>query len=197
VSVAGLVLAAGAGRRFGGPKAVAIVAGQRLVDRAAQLVRAGGCAPILVVSGAVPLDVADARVVENPQWMSGMGSSLRAGLAAASETDATAVVVALVDTPGVGVEAVRRLRAAHERGAAIAVATYDGLPRHPVLLGRDVWDEASRLAAGDVGARALMNQRPELVVRVPCDDTGDPRDIDVVADLAAHPVQVRGRRASP
>jgi CTP:molybdopterin cytidylyltransferase MocA len=183
VSIAGLVLAAGAGRRFGGPKAIVMLDGERLVDRATRLVREGGCAPIIVVSGAVPLDVVAARVVENPQWASGMGSSLRVGLAAAREMDAAAVVVALVDTPWVGVDAVRRLRAAHERGAVIAVATYNGEPRHPVLLGRETWDQAASLAVGDIGARALIAGRPDLIVEVPCDDTGDPRDIDYAADL--------------
>lgn len=183
MSVAGLVLAAGAGRRFGGPKAIALLDGERLVDRAARLVRDGGCTPIVVVAGAVPLQVAGARVVANPQWETGMGSSLRVGLAAVRESDATAVVVVLVDTPWVGVDAVRRLLIAHERGTAIAVATYDGAPRHPVLLSREMWDEAERLAIGDVGARALMNSRPDLVVNVACDGTGDPRDVDVRADL--------------
>jgi CTP:molybdopterin cytidylyltransferase MocA len=183
VTVAGLVLAAGAGRRFGGPKAIALLYGERLVDRAARLLRDGGCEPVLVISGAVPLDVPGARVIENAEWTSGMGSSLRIGLAAAEESNANAVIVALVDTPWVGVEAVRRLRAAQERGAVIAVATYDGAARHPVLLGRDVWDDAARLAVGDIGARALMVSRPDLVVDVPCDDTGDPRDVDVPADF--------------
>jgi CTP:molybdopterin cytidylyltransferase MocA len=186
VSVAGLVLAAGAGRRFGGPKAIALLDGERLVDRATRLVRDGGCTPIVVVSGAVPLEVAGARVVANTRWATGMGSSLRVGLAAARESDATGVVVVLVDTPWVGVDAVRRLLAAHDHGAVIAVATYDGAPRHPVLLGRAVWDEAAALAIGDAGARVLMGSRPDLVVNVACDDTGDPRDVDVVADLAIH-----------
>ncbi len=73
MSVAGLVLAAGAGRRFGGPKALAMLDGERLVDRAVSLVRNGGCSPILVVSGAATLDVADAAVVENPDWADGNG----------------------------------------------------------------------------------------------------------------------------
>jgi CTP:molybdopterin cytidylyltransferase MocA len=193
VNVAGLVLAAGAGRRFGGPKAIVVLEGERLVDRAARLLRDGGCAPILVVAGAAPLEVAAARVVVNRDWATGMGSSLRAGLAAARDTDASAVVVALVDTPWVGVEAVRRLRTAHDLGAAVAVATYDGQARHPVLLGREIWDEAERFAVGDIGARPLLAARPDLVVEVPCDDTGDPRDIDYVADVPDTP----GRGAAP
>ena len=183
MSVAGLVLAAGAGRRFGGPKAIAMLDGERLVDRATRLVSDGGCTPIVVVSGAVPLDVAGARVVTNAQWETGMGSSLRTGLAALRETDATAALVVLVDTPWVGVDAVRRLLAAHDRGGVIAVATYDEAPRHPVLLSRNVWDDAERLAVGDVGAKALMKSRADLVVTVACDGTGDPRDVDYLADL--------------
>ncbi len=97
---------------------------------------------------------------------------------------AAAAVIALVDTPWVGVDAVRRLIAALEKGAAIAVATYDGQRRHPVLLRRDVWHEACRLAVGDAGARPLMANRPDLVVEVPCDGTGDPQDVDVAADLS-------------
>ena len=187
MTVAGLVLAAGAGRRFGSPKAVAVIDGERLVDRAVRLVRSGGCAPVIVVAGAVPLDVVGAYVVDNPQWATGMGSSLRAGLTAARQSDASAVVVALVDTPWVGSEAVRRLRAAHARGAAIAVATYGGRIGHPVLLGRETWDEVERLAIADVGARGLIAHRPDLVVEVPCDGTGDPRDVDIPAELAANP----------
>ncbi|MBB0994770.1 NTP transferase domain-containing protein, partial [Dietzia sp. SLG510A3-40A3] len=75
----GLVLAAGAGRRFGGPKALVDFRGVRLVDRAVGLLRAGGCDRVLVVSGAVELEVPGAEVVHNPDWDTGMGSSLRVG----------------------------------------------------------------------------------------------------------------------
>src|SRR4051794_39645262 len=115
MSVAGLVLAAGEGRRFGGPKALATLAGERLVDRAVRTLTEAGCSPVVVVSGAVDVDVAGARVVANPLWHSGMGSSLRAGLAglaAAREPAGGAVaatVVLLVDTPWVTPQAVRRL----------------------------------------------------------------------------------------
>ena len=180
MSVAGLVLAAGAGRRFGQPKATVEVAGRRLVDRAVGTLRAGGCDPVYVVSGAVDLDVANARVVPNSDWPSGLGSSLRAGLAA-SEDDA--VVISLVDQPGIGTEVVRRLLAVWRDGASVAVATYDGYPRNPVLIAREHWPEVSRLAVGEVGARPFLAARPDLVWLVECGDVADPADIDVRADL--------------
>src|SRR5687768_645098 len=99
-SPAGLLLAAGAGRRLGGPKALLEVGGERLVDRGVRTLRDGGCAPVLVVTGAAPVEVIGAVVVPNPDWRDGMGASLRAGLAALPP-GCPAVVVALVDQPGV------------------------------------------------------------------------------------------------
>lgn len=185
-AVAGLVLAAGEGRRFGRPKALVEVDGERLVDRAVRLLRDSGCDPVVVVSGAVPLEVDGARVVDNPNWRSGMGSSLHRGLAALPES-AEAVVIALVDQPWLGPQAVRYLRTAHASGAVVAVATYAGQRGNPVLLDRSVWAEAARLAQGDVGARALMAAHPELVFEVSCDGTGSPADIDTPTDLPAEP----------
>src|SRR5262249_56518827 len=100
--VAGVVLAAGAGTRFGGPKAVAELDGERLVDRAVRVVRAGGCDPVLVVLGAAVVDVPGAdSVVVNDDWETGMGSSLRAALAAPALAGCSAVVLVLVDQPGI------------------------------------------------------------------------------------------------
>ena len=67
----------------------------------------------------------------------------------------------LVDTPGIGPAVVRRLVAAHDDGATVVVATYDGAPRNPVLLAREHWAEVGRLAVGDVGARAFLSAYPE------------------------------------
>ncbi len=182
--VAGLVLAAGAGRRLGRPKALLEIGGERLVDRAVRILRQGGVNTVVAVAGAAPLDGVDATVVNNPQWASGMGSSLRVGLAALP-AEADAVVIALVDTPRIGAEAVRRLLASGHDGAALAVATYDGRRRHPVLLGRDHWAGVSELAQGDEGARAYLRQHPESVVEVDCDGTGDPVDVDTPETAAA------------
>lgn len=188
MAVAGLLLAAGAGRRFGRPKALVPFAGRPLVDRGVGLLAAGGCHPVHVVLGAAAdrvvatADLAGALPVPNPDWATGMASSLRAGLASFG-ADPAAVVVALVDQPLVGAESVRRLRAAHRAGARAAVATYHGRPRNPVLLDRAVWPDVLAAAHGDSGARGYLRGNPD-VTAVDCTGTGDPADIDTPADLA-------------
>src|SRR5437667_3809066 len=104
--VAGLLLAAGEGRRLGRPKALVELDGERLVDRGVRLLRSAGCRPVLVVAGAAAIEVIGAVVVPNPGWRSGMGSSLRTGLAALPP-GCPGVVIALVDQPRVTPEAVR------------------------------------------------------------------------------------------
>ena len=153
--IAGLVLAAGEGRRLGSPKALVEVGGQRLVDQAVTGLRLGGCEPVVVVLGAALVEVPGAHVVTDEEWPTGMGSSLRVGLASLCEIDATAVVVTLVDTPGVTGSVVDRLVVACAAGADVAVATYNGQPRTPVLLTRTHWPEVAEMAVGDVGARGL------------------------------------------
>lgn len=173
----GLILAAGAGRRFGCAKATVDFRGARLVDHAVELLRTGGCERILVVSGAVELDVPGAEVVHNPGWRTGMGSSLRAGLTAAGDED---VVVVPVDMPWLGAESVRRVLAAD---ATLAVATYGGVRAHPVLLGAPHRAGIIASAVGDAGARHYLRAHSQLLVEVPCDDTGSARDIDRPGDL--------------
>ena len=181
--VSGLVLAAGEGRRFGGPKALARLDGVRLVDRAVGTLTRGGCGRVVVVSGAAALVVPGADVVDNPAWRTGMGSSLVTGLGHLAGGPATAVVVLLVDTPWVGETAVARLIDAHTAGSVAAQATYGGTPGQPVLLGRSVWDHVADLAVGDQGARGWLRTHRELVTGVPCDGTGDDRDVDRPTDL--------------
>ncbi|MEV4812639.1 nucleotidyltransferase family protein [Micromonospora avicenniae] len=185
-NVAGLLLAAGGGRRFGRPKALVEFDGEPLVRRALRLLAAGGCAPVHVVVGAGADDLPPlprAVLVRNPDWYRGMGSSLRLGLASLP-AHVTAAVVVLVDQPLLTPAAVRRVRAAYAGGAVVATATYAGRPGHPVLLGRDTWPLLERYATGDRGARDLLRARPDLVVRVPCDGVGVPLDLDTPADLA-------------
>ena len=88
--------------------------------------------------------------------------------------------IGLADQPCIGPEAYRRLAAAHDGGATLSVATYDGVRGNPVLLARSLWPEARRLD-GDEGARVLMRSHP--VVEVVCDGTGRPDDIDTIEDL--------------
>ncbi len=181
--VAGVLLAAGSGSRLGRPKALVELGGTRLVDRGADLLRAGGAGPLVVVSGAAALSLPGVIMVHNPGWASGMGSSLAVGLGAVPDGCAAAVI-ALVNQPLIGAAAVQRLIAAHAAGATVAVACYQGQPRNPVLLAREHWPEVISLAAGDVGARPFLRAHPDLVTLVECADTGQPDDLDTPADLA-------------
>ena len=189
-TVAGVLLAAGEGSRFGRPKALVELHGQTLAERGVHLLRTGGAYPVLIVTGAVPVVVDGTHSVYNPAWRTGMGSSLRAALAALARTGSDvaagvgAVVVALADQPLVGAEAVARLIAAYRDGATVAVAAYGGQPRNPVLLAREHWAEVVATATGDQGARTFLRARPDLVTLVECGDTGRPDDIDTPADLA-------------
>ena len=188
VGVVGVVLAAGGGSRMGRPKALLSVAGEPLVARAVRVLAGGGCDTVLVVLGACA-DEARALVppgvstVDNTAWADGMGSSLRAGLAALPP-GAGAVVVGLVDQPRVTAVAVQRLVDAWRNGAVAAVATYDGRPRNPVLLSRAVLPGVAASAIGDRGARDWLRAHPALVTAVPCDGAGDPFDVDTPEDMS-------------
>lgn len=186
---AGLLLAAGEGRRFGGPKALVSWHGELLVERGARVLREAGCAPVVVVLGASAAEVereaslGAATVVVNDRWTEGIGSSLRAGLAALAATDAAAAVVALADQPSVTTQVVVRLVERWRAGAAAAVASYDGKPRNPVVLDASLWPEVSAAAHDDVGARDWLRAHPDRVVAVRCDDIGSDADIDTREDL--------------
>ncbi|WP_328654012.1 nucleotidyltransferase family protein [Micromonospora sp. NBC_00330] len=182
---AGLLLAAGAGRRYGRPKALVELDGEPLVRRAIRLLGDGGCAPVHVVLGAGADEMPDlpgAVPVRHDGWSDGLGSSLLRGLASLPAAVPAAVVV-LVDQPLLSPIAVRRVRTAYADGAVVAVATYAGRPGHPILLTRRTWPLLSGYALGDRGARDLLRDRPDLVVEVPCDDVGSPADVDTPADL--------------
>jgi CTP:molybdopterin cytidylyltransferase MocA len=186
-AVAGLVLAAGAGRRIGGPKALLRLHGTPLAERAVQVVRGGGCDPVVVVLGAAAdrvraeADLTAATVVVNAAWDSGLASSLRTGLAALTESEAAAALVLLVDTPGITPEAVRRIAARADERALIC-ATYRGRRGHPMVFGRGHWAEIAARATGDVGAREYLRAAGPAVVEVPCDDVADPTDVDTAED---------------
>lgn len=185
------MLAAGTSERFGGePKLLAELAGRPIVRRATDAARGSGLAPVVVVVGPGGLGraVADAvgtdvDIVVNPEPTRGIASSLGAALDALEDrTDVDAVVVGLGDQPLVGVDAYRRLAAAHDQTAPLVVATYGGRRGNPVLVDRSLWSEA-RVLSGDAGARALMRDHP--VHEVACDGTGSPDDVDRPGDLEA------------
>ncbi|MCX4904234.1 NTP transferase domain-containing protein [Streptomyces sp. NBC_00878] len=188
--VAGLLLAAGGGRRLGGrPKALLTHRGHPLVEHAVGTLRAGGCARIHVVLGAEAEAVRERAVlpgcvlVDNPDWTRGMGSSLRAGLESLAGTGVRAVLVSLVDQPGIGPEAVARVRAAYSSDESLASAAYDGKRGHPVLFGARHWAGIAATATGDRGARAYLKAHEDEIALVECGDVAQPYDIDTESDL--------------
>ncbi|MFM8774522.1 MAG: NTP transferase domain-containing protein [Actinomycetota bacterium] len=172
VPAAGLGLAAGEGRRFGGPKAPAVVDGERLVDRAVRILREGGCDPIAVVLGAWVGEVQGAQIVVNDEWPEGMGSSVRAGLAA---LDADRVVVTLVDLPGMSAEAIRRFVDSPSR---LAQGAFGGERGHPVVIGSEHVDGVVRAARGDRGARDYLREHAAEVSVIEIGDVASGEDLD-------------------
>jgi CTP:molybdopterin cytidylyltransferase MocA len=189
--IAGILLAAGAGRRMGTPKALVTDpgdAGLTLVERGLRVLHDARCTPVLVVVGAAADEVtrlagAADRVVVAPDWASGQSASLVAALGAAQATDAYAACVMLVDLPDVGPDAVRRvIRAAGPRANALARAAYGGVPGHPVVIGRDHWAGVIESANGDHGARDYLATHRHGVVE--CGDLASGRDVDTPSDLS-------------
>lgn len=157
--VAGVVLAAGAGTRYGAPKVLAH--GGRWLTTAVQALSEGGCDRVVVVLGAADAPVPDGVIaVHAPNWQTGMSASFVAGLAAAENFQYA--VVHVVDTPDVGPEVVRAvLTAAQATGLARAV--FDGKPGHPVVLAHRHFAAAANMATGDAGARHFLRGRDDVV----------------------------------
>ena len=178
------MLAAGAGSRFGGPKALARAAdGTPWVELAVRMLRAAGCAPVLVALGASAEEArglvpADADIVIVEDWSEGLSASLRAGLGAASALSAEAVLITPVDTPGAAVDAAVRVieRAGNPLSAGLARAVYEGRPGHPVLIGRDHWAVLAATLSGDGGAGAYLSQHDAVTVE--CGDLWSGEDVD-------------------
>ena len=186
--VSAIVLAAGAGSRFGGGKLMAPFRGRPLIEAILSGLRGAPVDEIIVVVGAEGESLRststayETRIVENPDWTEGMSTSVRAGLRACA-SDAQAAIICLADQPLVGAEAVERLVEAFKRGAQVAVATYGGETRNPVLFAREVWPLLLREMSGDRGARVFLKHHREIVTEVSCDDVANPADVDTVEDL--------------
>jgi molybdenum cofactor cytidylyltransferase len=186
--VSAVVLAAGAGSRFGGGKLLARLGGRPLIVAVLDNLRAAPVDEVIVVVGADAERLREVceryeiRTVDNEDWDTGQSTSVLAGLRACGE-ETRAAVVLLGDQPLVGAEAIERLAAAFAEGAEVAVATYGGKRRNPVLFSRGVWPLLEAELAGDEGARSLLRRHPELVVEVPCEGVGNPADVDTREDL--------------
>jgi CTP:molybdopterin cytidylyltransferase MocA len=181
------VLAAGGGSRFGGGKLLAKFGGRPIIEAVLDNLREAPVDEIIAVVGADAERLREVcerhgvRTVANEEWERGQSTSVVAGLRASGGR--AAVVFLLGDQPFVGAEAVARLVAAFAEGAKVAVATYGGKRRNPVLFSREIWPLLKAELAGDEGARSFLRRHPELVVEVPCDGVGDPVDVDTREDL--------------
>jgi molybdenum cofactor cytidylyltransferase len=180
--VVGVLLAAGAGTRFGGEAKVrALSRGRELWEWPLAALRDGGADALVVVTGAVALEAAEAEaeVVVCDAWAEGLSASLRAGVAAAAARGADAVIVALADQPLLDARAVAAVLAARGGGAHAVRATYGGAPNHPTLIESSLFGAIAHLR-GDDGARPLLADAR----LVPCDGLGAPDDVDTPEDLA-------------
>jgi len=177
-AVIGLLLAAGAGRRMGRPKALV----ENWLVRAVTVLRDGGCDRVVVVLGAAADQASrllvghDVEVVVAEDWAEGMGASLRTGLGVLADAGEAAALVTLVDLPDVGSDVVRRLLGRPVTAATLARAAYAGTPGHPVLIGREHWAGVIESAAGDRGARTYIATHD--VVLVECGDLATGHDVD-------------------
>ena len=188
MTVAAVVLAAGAGRRFNrddpearpGAKLLVDLAGRPVVRWAIDAASAAGADEVIVVSGAADLSTVvpgGVTVLDNPDWSTGQASSLAVALRWCEQRGHARAVIGLGDMPGLTGEAWRRVAGCE--GGPLVFATYDGRRGHPVALDAEVW--ALLATSGDEGARSLAREHPEWVCEVACN--GAPNDIDVPEDL--------------
>lgn len=183
--VQGLVLAAGGSTRMGRPKMLLDLGGRPLVAHALRPLLDAGLQRVCVVLGAGADAVREALprdprvvLVENPDWRSGLASSLQVGLRASAGADA--VLVALGDQPSLSPEVVARVLAAAP-GRSLVVADHGGRIVHPMLFGRELFPELEALR-GDTGARDVVRRHQQEAVRVP---GTAPRDLDTEEDYRA------------
>ncbi|MFA5774865.1 MAG: nucleotidyltransferase family protein [Ilumatobacteraceae bacterium] len=183
-----ILLAAGSGSRFHGDghKLHADIGGRSVFSWALQAVVASHIGPVIVVTGAVELEVDDheVTVAHNPNWITGIASSLQVGISAASKIGAEAIVVGLGDQPFVVTSA---WRAVAHSPAPIAVATYQSHRGNPVKLDAQIWP--SLPITGDEGARTVFALFTNLVQEVPCE--GSSGDIDTLEDLERMSLELR------
>jgi molybdenum cofactor cytidylyltransferase len=182
--IGGLVLAAGAGTRFGSSKQLAELDGRPLLEHSIRTMMAAPVGRVVVVLGSAAeevlrkVDLHGAEAVVSERWEEGQSASLASGLAELS--DCEAVVVTLGDQPRLSPDAIRRVIAARAPGIAAVRATYSGEPGHPVLLERALFEQL-RDVTGDHGARNLLISMPTR--EVPCEDLGGGQDVDTPAQL--------------
>ncbi|MGF0317621.1 nucleotidyltransferase family protein [Nocardia fluminea] len=185
-SCAGIVLAAGAGTRYGKPKALA--ENGAWLRSAITALRGGGCDPVIVMLGAtgphpgalgLPAGTGCRWVAD---WATGLSATVRDALRACTETGTRYVSFLPVDTPDIGADVVARvLAAARSSESGLARAVFHNTPGHPVVIENKHWEAISKMAVGDIGAGSYLGGRQDMVC-VTCDDlaTGTDRDFPEV-----------------
>lgn len=188
-TVAAMILAAGAGRRMGAPKALITDShGTTWLARTGDLAAQAGCRPVVAVTGSAAAEVAATvrgrpiTVVRNPHWEAGIGTSLLTGLDALVEVEFDALAILLVDTPSTTADVLRRVLS-NATPTSLRRASYDGRPGHPVLIGRAHLTPLRALLAPADGARRYLAAND--VDQIECADLADGADADVPEQLPA------------
>jgi molybdenum cofactor cytidylyltransferase len=182
--IAGLILAAGESSRMGNDKAALAYRGRTFLEAVVQALGEADIARTVVVLGHHAEDlrrhirIEPAQVVINPDYKLGQTSSLQAGLRSLMADDLEAILLCLVDHPAVSAETVRALVAGfRQSGAPIVIPTYKGRRGHPVLIGRQVFDELLNLPSG-IGADSVVRRRRPTTHFVEVEDEGILVDVD-------------------
>jgi len=194
-----VVLAAGKSTRMGANKLIAEIGGRPLVRIAAEQALASRANPVIVVTGHQREEVERAvaglpvKLVDNPGFEDGLGTSLRAGIAAVPDTAAGAIVC-LGDMPQVDAPLINKLIDAFdpERGALVVAPSIEGKRGNPVLWARRFFPDLMKVS-GDIGARHLIGENTDAVVEVAV--TGDAALTDVDTPDALQRVRERAEGA--
>jgi molybdenum cofactor cytidylyltransferase len=186
VTIGGLILAAGEGRRFGATKQLAELRGRPLLEYAVEsMLSVPAISPVVVVLGhdaeaiRAGTDLGAARIVVCADWRDGQAASLKCGVEALGRVDAA--VISLGDQPFIAPQAIAAVLDFDDRCHDAVRATYDGAPGHPVVLTRRLLDRVGELE-GDVGFRRLLEG--QRVKRLEAGHLCDPTDIDTREELA-------------
>lgn len=182
--IAALILAAGESSRMGTPKATLTYRGRTFLELIVQTLQEGGLERIVVVLGHQAeeiqrqVKIEAAQVILNPDYRSGQTSSLQAGLRALIADDLDAVLLCLVDHPAVSAETARTIVATFRQcGAPVVIPTYQGRRGHPVLIGRQAFDELLGLTR-DAGADSVVRRYRPATQYVEVEDEGIVVDVD-------------------
>ena len=190
MTVAAIVLAAGASRRLGQPKQLLMHGGETMIERAIRLANEAGAAPVITVLGAFhelireAVQLSNFTLVINNAWNQGISTSIQAGLAALLDGDpqTPGALILACDQPRLSAEHLRAMLEAFcaEAALAIVASTYKGVLGIPAVFPREVFAELCALR-GDKGARSLLMQPPCPLVALPF--SGGEIDIDLPADM--------------